>query len=144
MNGGYDFAHVVRQYWHAHATGDETRMTNAMRWLRAEYSTRTQAQADLGVTSIIDDRSFWDRLKLLAVFVRLAGFSGLLLCLDELVNINKLMKRTRDANIEQVLRIVNDLQQGRAEGSSSASAARPTASRTPAVACTATRRCAAD
>ncbi len=116
MTDGYSYAHVVRQYWQGHLSGDETVMADAVRWLRAEYTSRRQALADLGVPSIIDDRNAWDNLKLLAVLVRLAGFDGLLVCIDELVNVNKLTTQARNANIEQVLRIVNDLLQGRAEG----------------------------
>lgn len=52
----------------------------------------------------------------MARFVRLAGFAGLLVCLDEMVNIYKLAgSAARNANYEQVLRIVNDTAQGGAE-----------------------------
>lgn len=115
--GGYDFANVIAAYWRGYDTEDDALQANAVRWLRGEYSTRTEAKADLGVRTIVDDHSFYDQLKLLARFVRLAGYQGLLVCLDEMVNLYKIAhKGARDANYEQILRIVNDALQGNAEG----------------------------
>ena len=84
-----------------------------MRWLRGEYATRTDARRDLGVRTIVDDGTVYDHLKLLARFVRLAGYTGLLVALDELVNLYKLANtRARSSNYEQILRILNDCLQG--------------------------------
>lgn len=117
LTGGYDFADVIATYWRAHDTGNEQAKADVVRWLRGEYSTRTDARAALGVRTIIDDGSFYDHLKLLARFVRLAGFSGLLVCLDEMVNLYKLSNtQARNSNYEQVLRILNDCLQGTAAG----------------------------
>lgn len=113
MVGGYDFAEVIASYWRGHDTGDEALKANAVRWLRAEFSTKTDARRALGVRSIIDDDNFYDHLKLFARFVALAGFGGLLVCLDELVNLYKLASaRARSSNYEQILRILNDSLQG--------------------------------
>lgn len=115
--GGYDFANVIEKYWRGYDTDDDALKANAVRWLRGEYSTKTEARADLGVRTIVDDDSFYDQLKLLARFVRLAGYKGLLICLDEMVNLYKIAhKSSREANYEQILRIVNDCHQGSAEG----------------------------
>ena len=117
LTGGYDFADVIAAYWRAHGSGNEQTKADAVRWLRGEYSTRTEARAALGVRTIVDDGSFYDHLKLLARFVRLAGFAGLLVCLDEMVNLYKLSNtQARNANYEQVLRILNDCLQGSAAG----------------------------
>jgi len=117
LTGGYDFAEVIARYWHGHDTGNEPLKADAVRWLRGEYATRTDARNALGVRTIIDDATFYDQLKLLAVFVRLAGFGGLLVCLDEMVNLYKLVNtQARNANYEQILRIVNDSTQGIATG----------------------------
>ena len=117
LTGGYDFAEVVAKYWQGHDTGNEQLKTDAVRWLRGEFSTRTDARQALGVRTIIDDSNFYDQLKLLAVFVRLAGFGGLLICLDEMVNLYKLANsQARNSNYEQILRIVNDSTQGSAAG----------------------------
>lgn len=115
--GGYDFAQVIAAYWKGHDTGNEQLKADAIRWLRGEFATRTDARAALGVRTIVDDTTFYDHLKLVARFVRLAGFSGLLVCLDEMVNLYKLAHTgARRSNYEQVLRIVNDCLQGNVEG----------------------------
>ena len=115
LTGGYDFATVVSRYWEGFETGDEELKSAALRWLRAEYSTRTDARKALGVRAIIDDSNVYDQLKLLALFVRAAGYLGLVVSLDELVNLYKLTSsRARSANYEQILRILNDVLQGSA------------------------------
>lgn len=113
---GYDFAEVVAAYWRGHDTGNDALTADAVRWLRGEFSTRTDARAALGVRTIIDDSNVYDQLKLLALFVRLAGYDGLLVCFDELVNLYKLShSQARNANYEQILRILNDTLQGSAQ-----------------------------
>ena len=113
---GFDFAAVIESYWQGHETNNETLMANAIRWLRGEYATRTDAKKDLGVRTIISDATFYDSLKLMSLFVRFAGYPGLLVNLDELVNLYKLHnKQARMSNYEQILRILNDCLQGSAE-----------------------------
>ena len=117
MVNGYDFADVIAAYHRGYETGDEKLKADAVRWLRGEFTTKTDAKTALGVRTIIDDANFYDQLKLFARFVRLAGYSGLLICLDELVNIYKLANtQARAANYEQILRILNDSLQGTAVG----------------------------
>jgi P-loop Domain of unknown function (DUF2791) len=113
MTGGYDFAEVVAAYWRGHDQGDDRLKSDAVRWLRGEFSTKTDARKALGVRTIIDDDNLYDQLKLFARFVRLAGYGGFLVCLDELVNLYKLANsQARTANYEQILRILNDSLQG--------------------------------
>jgi hypothetical protein len=117
MTGGYDFAQVVRQYWEGYDSGNDQLRSDAVRWLRGEFTTKTSARAALGVRTIIDDESYYDALKLMATFVRLAGFGGLVVGFDEMVNLYKVVNTaSRNANYEQVLRIVNDCLQGYAPG----------------------------
>ena len=117
MVGGYDFAQVIGAYWRGHEEGNEQLKSDAVRWLRAEFSTKTDARAALGVRSIVDDANGYDFLKLFSRFARLAGFSGFLVCFDELVNLYKLANtQARTANYEQILRILNDSLQGSAVG----------------------------
>ncbi len=117
MTGGYDFAEVIAAYWRGHDTGNEQLKGDAIRWLRAEFSTKTDARNALGVRTIIDDQNFYDHLKLMARFVRLAGFAGLQVSLDEMVNLYKIANvQSRTANYEQILRILNDSLQGNAVG----------------------------
>ena len=115
MTGGYDFAEVVRKYWEGHEASDEEMKSASLRWLRAEYSTRTDAKRALGVRTIIDDANVYDMIKLMSAFAVEAGYKGLLVSLDELVNLFKLTSsQARNANYEQILRILNDVLQGSA------------------------------
>lgn len=115
--GGYDFAEVIAAYCRGFEDGNDQLKADAIRWLRGEFTTKTDAKAALGVRTYVDDDAFYDQLKLFARFVRLAGFSGLLVCLDEMVNLYKLANaQARNANYEQVLRILNDSLQGSADG----------------------------
>lgn len=114
--GGYDFAKVIEAYWTGHENHDEHLKSNAIRWLRAEYTTKTDARNDLGVRTIISDDIFYDALKLMSLFVQQAGYKGLLVNLDEMVNLYKLHStQARTSNYEQILRILNDCLQGSAE-----------------------------
>src|SRR3546814_8921293 len=92
----YDFADVIAAYWRGHEEGNEQLKSDAIRWLRGEFATKTYARNALGVRSVVDDASVYDQLKLLARFVRLAGFSGLMIALDELVNLYKLANTQAD------------------------------------------------
>ena len=115
LTGGYDFAAVIARYWEGFEVGDEDLKSAALRWLRAEYSTRTDARKALGVRTIIDDANVYDQLKLLALFVREAGYQGLVVLLDEMVNLYKLASsQARKSNFEQILRVFNDVLQGSA------------------------------
>lgn len=115
MTGGYDFASVISRYWEGFDSGNEDLKSAALRWLRGEYSTRTDARKELGVRTIIDDANLYDQLKLFACFVREAGYQGLLVTLDEMVNLYKLVSsQARQSNYEQILRILNDVLQGSA------------------------------
>ena len=114
--GGYDFAKIIDAYWHGYEQNNEELKSNAIRWLRAEYTTKTDARRDLDVRTIISDNSFYDALKLMSLFVRQAGYEGLLVNLDEMVNLYKLSStQARTSNYEQILRILNDCLQGSAE-----------------------------
>ncbi len=115
---GFDFVNVVTKYYEGYLGHNEALQSSALRWLRAEYSTKTEARQDLGVRSIIDDAGFYDYLKLFAAFVRIAGYSGLLVNVDELVVLSHRLSNTssRNRNYEAILRILNDCLQGRVEG----------------------------
>jgi hypothetical protein len=117
MVNGYDFAHVIETYWKASRDNNQDLKANAIRWLRGEYTTKTDARNALGVRTFVDDASFYDQLKLMSLFIRLSGFTGLLVCLDEMVNLYKLSSRqARESNYEQILRMLNDTLQGNVEG----------------------------
>ena len=116
LTGGFEFAVVVRRYWEGHENGDDDLKSSALRWLRGEFATRTDARKALGVRTIVDDSNVYDHLKLMSAFVCEAGYKGLLVGLDEMVNLYKLTSsQARNANYEQILRILNDVLQGSAE-----------------------------
>jgi hypothetical protein len=112
--GGFAFAEVLGKYYEGHANGNEALQGNALRWLRGEYATKTEARQDLGVRDIIEDENFYDSLKLMGAFCVRAGFGGLLVGLDELVVLSHRLPNTRvrQANYEALLSIINDCYQG--------------------------------
>jgi P-loop Domain of unknown function (DUF2791) len=115
---GFDFATVVGRYVEGFQAHNDSLMSSSLRWLRAEYRTKTEARQDLDVRSIIDDVQFYDYLKLFASFVRLAGYSGLLINIDEMGVFSHRLNssQARSANYEVVLRILNDCLQGNVVG----------------------------
>ncbi len=114
MVGGYEFAEVLAKYYEGHMNGDDSLKSAALRWLRAEFQTKTEARQALGVRRIITDESFYDSLKLLAAFCVKAGYAGVLVNIDELVVLSHRLpsKRARQANYEMVLTLINDCLQG--------------------------------
>ena len=117
--GGFDFARVITQYYRAYTAGDDDRKTACLRWLRGEYATKTEARRDLGfaVSVIIDDENWYDFLKLWAALARRIGYRGLVVFIDECVNLYKISHRvSRENNYEKILSIFNDTLQGRAPG----------------------------
>lgn len=117
LTSGFDFAAVIKLYWRASEEADERRKMAALRWLRGEYPTMTEAREALGVRSIINDANVYDALKLMSAFVRLSGYAGFLVVFDEMVNLYKLQSaQARNQNFEQILRILNDVLQGSASG----------------------------
>jgi hypothetical protein len=115
--GGYDFATVLKAYWRGSEESNDVLKESAIRWLRAEYSTKTDARKDLGVRTLIDDDNIYESLKALGCLVRIAGYSGLLVMFDEMAHIYKLQNaQSRKQNYEQLLDIVNDSLQGTTSG----------------------------
>jgi hypothetical protein len=115
---GFDIVNVLAAYLRGYQAGDEAKQTSALRWLRAEYGTKTEAREDLGVRAIIDDENIYDYLKLMAKFARIMGYKGLVVCIDEMVVLSHRLASTkaRASNYEAILRMVNDCLQGSVEG----------------------------
>ena len=117
--GGFDFARVITAYYQAYTVGDDEKKSACLRWLRGEYSTKTEARCALGfsVSVIIDDENWYDFLKLWATLSRLIGYRGLVVFVDECVNLYKISHRvSRENNYEKILSMFNDTLQGRAPG----------------------------
>lgn len=116
MIHGFDFATVINAYWRGHQSGDEKLQASALRWLRGEYNSKSEARDALGVRIIIDDSTWYDYIKLLARFVRDIGHKGLVIFIDETVNLYKISNTiSRKNNYERLLTIFNDTLQGKAE-----------------------------
>lgn len=115
MAYGFAFAGVLEAYWRGMKTGDDGLKQAALRWLRGEFANKTEARRELPVDSVIDDQNWYEFLKLFALFVCKAGYKGLLVFMDEGVNLYKIThKQARDSNYEKVLTIFNDTMQGKA------------------------------
>ncbi len=115
MVHGFEFAKLLSMYYHAYVEGDDETKMKVVRWFRGEYSLKTEAKQELGVNIIITDDDWYDYLKLFAVFFRLAGYSGMMIMIDELVNIYKIPNTvTRQYNYEKILTMYNDTLQGKA------------------------------
>ena len=115
MVNGFEFARAVLLYYHAYLTSDDQIKSNVIRWLRGEYPTRTEARQDLNINFIVTDENWYDVLKLLSAFIVHAGYKGLLVIVDELVNIFKIpQSAVRQNNYEKILTMYNDVLQGKA------------------------------
>jgi len=116
MVHGFDFATLLSRYYRAHLAGDDELKAKVTKWFRGEYSTKSEAKAELGVGIIITDEDWYEYLKIFALFLKKAGYQGLLILIDELVNIYKIPNSiTRQYNYEKILTMYNDALQGKAQ-----------------------------
>ena len=145
MIGGYDFAHVIGQYWAGYENGNDQLMADAVRWLRGEFTTKTDARNALGVRTIVDDANVYDMLKLMARFVaagRVRRAAGVLRRDGQPVQAREHRRPQRQLRAGPAHR--QRLPAGpRHRAGRRCSAAPPSCSPTPAAACTATTRSAA-
>lgn len=112
---GFDFGNVLAAYYQGYIDNNDELKSSAIRWMRGEYATKTEAFAALKVRSIIDSSNYYDYLKVLAGFVQKIGYAGLVVCLDEAAYLYKITNSiSRNNNYEAILSIVNDCLQGRA------------------------------
>ena len=112
---GFDFSQVLRLYWSASLEGDDERRAGVVKWLRGEFRTKTEARGELGVNACITDDTWYEYLKLFAQFLVGAGYQGLIVLIDELVNLYKIPNATsRQYNYEKILTMYNDTLQGKA------------------------------
>ncbi|MCH4005321.1 MAG: ATP-binding protein [Lactobacillus crispatus] len=113
---GFDFAKLLNMYYHAYMSGDDETKAKVVKWFRGEYSHKTEAKKELGVDIIIGDSDWYEYLKLFATFFRQAGYAGLMIMIDELVNIYKIPNAiSRQYNYEKILTMYNDTLQGKAK-----------------------------
>ncbi len=113
---GFEFAKLLSAYYRASLDGDDETKAKVVRWFRGEYALKSEAKEALGVNMIITDDDWYDYLKLFATFFRLAGYTGMMIMIDELVNIYKIPNSiTRQYNYEKLLTMYNDTLQGKAK-----------------------------
>ncbi len=113
---GFEFAKLLSAYYRAYLNGDDETKANVVRWFRGEYTLKSEAKEALGVNIIITDDDWYDYLNLFAAFFRLAGYTGMFIMIDELVNIYKIPNSvTRQYNYEKLLTMYNDTLQGKAK-----------------------------
>lgn len=111
--GGYNFVSVIKKYLEGYESSNQELMNSALKWLKAGYTTKTDTLRDLGIREFISDASFYNTLKLYSVLVRNAGYKGLLICVDEMVNLYKIPNSvSRKANYEEILSMLNNTLQG--------------------------------
>jgi hypothetical protein len=116
MVNGFAFARAVSTYYRAYRDGDDTKKSLVLKWFRGEYGGLREARADLGINLFVNDENWYDFLKIFAIFLVKAGYKGLLVLIDELVNLYKLPNAiTRAANYEKILTLFNDTLQGKAK-----------------------------
>ena len=116
MVHGFDFAKLLTVYYRSYVSGDDESKAKVVKWFRGEYTTKTEAKNELGVNIIITDDDWYEYIKLFAAFLRRAGYGGLLVLIDELVNIYKIPNAiTRQYNYEKILTMYNDTLQGKAK-----------------------------
>lgn len=116
MVHGFDFARLLTLYYKAHLGGDDETKAKVLKWFRGEYNTKTEARQELGVNIVITDDDWYEYLKLFAAFLKQAGYAGMLVLIDELVNIYKIPNAiTRQYNYEKILTMYNDAMQGKAQ-----------------------------
>ena len=116
MVHGFDFARLLTLYYQAHVSGDDETKAKVLKWFRGEYNTKTEARQELGVNIVITDDDWYEYLKIFAAFLKQAGYSGMLVLIDELVNIYKIPNAiTRQYNYEKILTMYNDAMQGKAQ-----------------------------
>ena len=116
MVHGFDFTRMLRRYRTAVAEGDEETMSRVTKWIRGEYRTKSEARAELGSSTIISDDDWYDYTKLIARFLVCSGYKGMLVLIDELVNLYKIPNAiTRQYNYEKILTMYNDTLQGKAQ-----------------------------
>lgn len=116
MVHGFDFTRMLRRYRTAVVEGDEEAMSRVTKWIRGEYRTKSEARAELGSSTIISDDDWYDYVKLIARFLVCSGYKGMLVLIDELVNLYKIPNAiTRQYNYEKILTMYNDTLQGKAQ-----------------------------
>ena len=107
-----DFVTVVESYCNDFIDGKDE--IPALRWMKGEIDTRTEAKRLLNVNITVNDGNWYDFIKIWAEMVVKLGYKGLVVFIDEGVILYKLQNKTsRSNNYERLLTIFNDIMQGK-------------------------------
>ena len=116
LTHGFEYAKLLELYYISYEENDNELKDNVLKWFRGEYLSKREAKKDLGINIIIDDDDWFDYIKIFAIFINQAGYKGLLLLCDEMINLSKITNRiSRENNYEKLLNIYNDTLQGKAK-----------------------------
>ncbi len=116
MVRGFDFARILTLYFRSYVDNDELTKAKILRWFRGEFANKTEAKNELGVGGVITDDDWYEYLKVFAIFLKNAGYAGMVILIDELVNLYKIPHRiSRESNYEKILSMYNDVLQGKAK-----------------------------
>ena len=116
MVNGFEFAKAIATYWRGHLEDNQSKKMNVLKWFRGEYPSRKESKDELGINFIVSDETWYDFIKILAIFFVSAGYKGMLIVIDELVNIFKIPHQvSRNNNYEKILTMYNDTLQGKAK-----------------------------
>jgi len=115
MVNGFEFAKAIIAYWRAYQRDDQEMKSNVLKWFRGEFTSKKEAKEILDINWMVTDETWYDFLKIFAAFMVGAGYQGLLVMVDELVNIYKIPHSvSRHNNYEKLLTMYNDTLQGKA------------------------------
>jgi ABC-type dipeptide/oligopeptide/nickel transport system ATPase component len=112
-SGGFEFGQAISKYYEGYVSGDTALQESALRWLRGQYTAKTDSLRELGIREIINDNNYYEMLKNFAELFVAVGYQGFVINLDEAINLYKIAQsQTREKNYERILSIYNDCTQG--------------------------------
>lgn len=113
----YELGQAISKYYEGFITGDRILKLKAIRWIRGDITTKTEAKKELGINEIINDDNYFEAIKNLAELFREIGYQGFVINFDEAVNLYKLPhSTTRQRNYEKILNIYNECKSNLAKG----------------------------
>lgn len=113
----FEFGQALIKYYEAFIEDNRLLGTNALRWMRGDITTKTEAKKALGINQIINDDNWFDALKNMSELFLAIGYSGFVVNFDEAVNLYKIPQSvTRERNYERILNIYNECKSNIAKG----------------------------
>ncbi|GBG94530.1 biotin carboxylase [Ligilactobacillus salitolerans] len=105
----FEMGQAIVKYYEGVLDNDRMLKAQALRWIRGEIETKTEAKRELGINRVITDDNWFDAIKNLSELFSRLGYAGLVINFDEAVNLYKLPRRqSRERNYERILNIYNE------------------------------------